>query len=146
MADFFVEFRKEQFDPGGSSGHGAVDFVSDTIHCALIDANTWNPDTTNTAQQDKADITGGAIIADAALASKTWTIVAGVGKFDAADLTFTSVSGAESEDLVLYKNTGTASDSLLICNFTSADVTGLPITPNGTDIIVTWNASGIFTW
>jgi hypothetical protein len=37
----------------------------------------------------------------------------------------------------------TESTSALIC-FLDTGVTGLPVTPNGGDITITWNASGIF--
>ena len=50
---------------------------------------------------------------------------------------FTSVTGASIEAIVLYKDTGTDSTSPLIAFIDTA--TGLPITPNGGDIIVTWD-------
>jgi len=52
-------------------------------------------------------------------------------------MTFTSVTGASIEAIVLYKDTGTDSTSPLIAFIDTA--TGLPITPNGGDIIVTWD-------
>ena len=59
------------------------------------------------------------------------------GAADANDVTFTSVTGASIEAIVLYKDTGTDSTSPLIAFIDTA--TGLPITPNGGDIIVTWD-------
>ena len=52
-------------------------------------------------------------------------------------MTFTSVSGASIEAIVIYSDTGTESTSPLIAYIDTA--TGLPITPNGGDIIVTWD-------
>lgn len=52
-------------------------------------------------------------------------------------MTFTSVSGASIEAIIIYKDTGTESTSPLIAFIDTA--TGLPITPNGGDIIVTWD-------
>lgn len=63
--------------------------------------------------------------------------------FDAADVTFSAVSGNSVEALVIYKDTGTPSTSPLIAYIDTVS-SGLPVTPNGGSISVTWNASGIF--
>ena len=60
------------------------------------------------------------------------------GAADAADCTFTSVTGSSIEAIVIYKDTGTEATSPLIAYIDTA--TGLPITPNGGDIIVTWDS------
>jgi hypothetical protein len=73
------------------------------------------------------------------LASKTFVN----GLFDAADTTFSAVTGDVSEALILYVDTGSAATSRLVAFFDTG-VTGLPVTPNGGDINVQWNASGIF--
>jgi uncharacterized protein YigE (DUF2233 family) len=44
---------------------------------------------------------------------------------------------------VIYIDTGTAGTSPLVA-YIDTGVTGLPVTPNGGNINVTWNASGIF--
>ncbi len=59
------------------------------------------------------------------------------GAADGADVTFTSVSGPTIEAIVIYRDTGTEATSPLIAYIDTA--TGLPITPNGGDIIVTWD-------
>jgi hypothetical protein len=74
------------------------------------------------------------------LASKSVTN----GTFDAADVTFTSVTGVSVEALIIFKDTGTAGTSSLIC-FIDVAASGLPVTPNGGNITVTFNASGIFS-
>jgi len=48
-----------------------------------------------------------------------------------------TVTGDQSESIDIYKDTGTESTSYLIANINSA--TGLPVTPNGGDIIVQWD-------
>jgi hypothetical protein len=53
------------------------------------------------------------------------------------------VSGASVEALVIYIDTGVAGTSRLVA-YIDTGVTGLPVTPNGGDITITWNASGIF--
>lgn len=71
-----------------------------------------------------------------ALASKTFS-----GRvFDAADVTFTAVSGAAVGAVVLYKETGGAgspTDDALIAYIDTA--TGLSVTPNGGDITIAWD-------
>ena len=54
------------------------------------------------------------------------------GAADAADCTFTAVSGATINAIVICKDTGTEATSPLIAYIDTA--TGLPITPNGGDI------------
>jgi hypothetical protein len=66
------------------------------------------------------------------------------GVFDGADVTYTAVTGNSVEALVIYVDTGTAATSPLVA-YIDTGVTGLPVTPNGGNISVTWNASGIFS-
>lgn len=143
MANFFDAFRQEQFGDASGPGHGAVDFEADTIHAVLIDTGTDDPDLA--LDQDWANITAAEIGTDTALTSKTLNIATNVATFDAADVTFSSVSGATAEELVLFKWSGSDATSLLICQWDSGDVTGLPVTPNSGDIVVAWNASGIWS-
>jgi hypothetical protein len=76
-----------------------------------------------------------------ALTGKTFGTV-DVGVFDADDLTFAALTGDQVESLVLYVDTGTASTSRLLAVWDTAS--GLPLTPNGGDVIVRWDASGIY--
>jgi hypothetical protein len=64
------------------------------------------------------------------------------GLFDADDVTLVAVAGDVSEALIIYIHTGVESTSRLVAYIDSA--TGLPITPNGGNINIVWNASGIF--
>lgn len=84
-----------------------------------------------------------AIASCPALASKTLGTVA-AGVFDAADTVFTALSGDASEQLIIFEDSGTEATSDLIAMWDTA--TGLPLTPNGADVTVVWNASGIFTF
>lgn len=59
------------------------------------------------------------------------------GVADAADVTLLAVSGDPAESLVLYRHTGTEATSNLIAFIDTA--TGLPVTPSGGDIQVTWD-------
>jgi hypothetical protein len=122
------------YDTGRAAFLGAdVDWITDNIKVYLIDAADY---TVNLSTDDFADdIAGAAKVATSGnLGSKTST----AGVADAADITFTAVSGDVSEALVIWKDTGTQSTSQLIAYIDTA--TGLPVTPNGGDIIVTWDS------
>ena len=81
----------------------------------------------------------GIVATSAALANKT---VAN-GVFDADDPTIAGVTGDQAEALIFYVDTGVAGTSRLIA-FLDSGWTGLPVTPNGSDITLQFNASGIF--
>jgi hypothetical protein len=108
-----------------------------TVEVALVDTANY---TYSAAHQFFSSIPGAAIIGTPqVLGSKTFTN----GVFDAADVTFNNVTGASVEALVIYIDTGTAATSPLVA-FIDTGVTGLPVTPNGGNISITWNATGIF--
>jgi hypothetical protein len=76
------------------------------------------------------------------VAITTPTVVNGL--FDGDDVTFTAVSGTVIGAIVIYrKNTG-ANTTWRLVLYEDTSVTGLPVTPNGGNIVVTFNASGIF--
>ena len=89
---------------------------------------------------DEADITDLGIVATSTALDNP-TVSAGV--WDADDEVISSVTGDEFESLVFWHDTTTDTTSPLILN--NDDATGLPVTPNGGDITVAFNASGILT-
>lgn len=127
----YDKYREAQLSGTGIVAWGTGS-GGDTIKAVLVDAADY---TVNLAtHQFLSDITAvGRVATSAALASKT--VTAGVA--DAADVTFTAVVGDPSEAVVLYKDTGTATTSPLIAYIDTA--TGLPVTPNGGDIVVVWD-------
>jgi hypothetical protein len=119
-----------------------VDLDADTIKVALIDHGTDTPNVTTDDFYN--DISAGLVGSlSSALTTKTVGSVA-AGVFDADNVTFTAVTGNSVESVNVLKDTGVGSTSDLIAYFDTG--TGLPVTPNGGDITVTWNASGIFTF
>ena len=66
------------------------------------------------------------------------------GVFDGDNVTFSSVSGNTVEAIVIYRKNAGANTTHYLVAFIDTGVTGLPVTPNGGDITITWNASGIF--
>lgn len=110
----------------------AIDWSSDTIKVALVDTGAYT--VSLTTHEYYSDVAGGAIIAGPnTLGSKTTT----GGSADAGDVTFSSVSGVSIEAIIIYKDTGSSATSPLIAYIDTA--TGLPITPNGGDIILQWD-------
>lgn len=112
---------------------GDIDWDANDIRIILIDEAD---DTIDLAVDNFLDDRAGAarVATSTALASKTTT----AGVADAADKTFTAVTGDQAESIDGYKHTGTESTSNLIFNIDTA--TGLPVTPNGGDITVVFDS------
>lgn len=115
-------------------GAGNLELDAGTFKAVLVDT----ADYTYSATHDFLnDVPAGARVATATLSNVTW-----VGAvLDADDAVFSTVSGDQSEALIIYKDTGAEATSNLIVYIDTA--TGLPITPGGGNINVAWNASGI---
>jgi hypothetical protein len=131
MANAIYPKAKEQFLQGG------INMSSGNIKAVLVDTADYTYNAAHNALDDI--IAGGRVATSANLGSKTFTD----GLFDAANATFTAVTGDVSEAVVIYLDSGVESTSLLIAYFDTG-VTGLPVTPNGGDINLNFNASGIF--
>lgn len=112
-----------------------IDLNDGTVKVALVDLGTY---TYSAAHQFLTDLTG---TVGTAQTIGTTTVVNGL--FDGDNVTYTGVTGASAEALVVYIDTGVAGTSRLV-TFLDTGVTGLPVTPNSGDITITWNASGIF--
>ena len=105
-----------------------------TLKAALVDTGTY----TYSDSHEFVSSLSGTVGTAQTIGNKTFTN----GILDGDNLTFTGVTGNTIEALVIYIDTGNASTSRLI-SFQDTNVTGLPATPNGGDITITWNASGI---
>jgi hypothetical protein len=122
--------------PKGLEGllKGEIDVDVDTFRVYLIDTADY---TYSSAHDFLDDVAAGAKVANATLASVTGTN----GAFDSADPTLSSVTGDQSEALIIAKWTGAEATSrllLYIDSFTS----GMPVTPNGGNIVITVPGSG----
>ncbi len=107
------------------------------VFVALIDTGTY----TYSAAHEFYSSLSGVVGTDQEIgATKTYTN----GVFDGADVTFPSVTGATAEALVIYRKNAGANTTWRLVAYIDTGVTGLPVTPNGGNISVTWNASGIF--
>lgn len=131
MANAIYPKYKEALITGATN----ISLSTGTVKVALVDTGTY---TYSAAHEFYSSVTG---VVGTPQTLGTKTAVNGV--FDAADITFTAVTGNSVEALLVYIDTGTAGTSRLVA-YIDAGVTGLPVTPNGGDITVAWNASGIF--
>src|SRR5512137_2586917 len=93
-----------------------------TVKVALIDTGVY---TYSAAHQFYSSASAAAVGTPQTIGSKTFAN----GVFDGADVTFTAVTGASVEALIIYIDTGTAATSPLVA-YIDTGVTGLPVTPN----------------
>jgi hypothetical protein len=107
------------------------------VYVALVDLGTY----TYSAAHEFYSSLSGVVGTDQEIgATKTYAN----GVFDGADVTFPSVTGNTAEALVIYVKNAGANTTWRLVAFIDTGVTGLPVTPNGGNIGITWNASGIF--
>lgn len=112
-----------------------VDDTTDGPYCALVDTGTY---TYNSAHDFYNDLSG---IVGTDQRISTPTVVNGL--FDGDNLTYTAVSGNTVEALVVYRKNSGANTTWRLVFYEDTGVTGFQLTPNGGDVTVTWNASGI---
>jgi activator of HSP90 ATPase len=110
--------------------------ATDGPFVALVDTGTYTYSATHDFYNDLSGIVG----TDQRIVTPTVTN----GTFDGDNVTFTAVSGATVEALVIYRKNAGANTTWRLVAFIDTSVTNLPVTPNGGDISITWNASGIF--
>ena len=126
MANALYDKARERFLTG------QFNWTTDSIKAVLVDTGAYT--VSLTSHEFLSDISSSARVSTSgAFTGKTTT----GGAADANDITFSSVSGPSIEAIVIYADTGTEATSPLIAFIDTA--TGLPITPNGGDIIVTWD-------
>lgn len=133
MASAIYPEYKQFLLEGAANTSLNVDDATNGPFCALIDTAD---EAYNAADSFFSDITGAGIIGtDQRITAPT---VAN-GLFDGADLTYTAVTGDPLEALIIYrKNSGANTTWKLVCF-----IDGISVTPNGGNITVTFNASGI---
>lgn len=112
---------------------GTIHWLSDTIHVALVDTGSYTPNMTADEFFSAITVPGGQVGTSGVLTGKNST----TGVADAADLTITGVSGSSVEAIAIYKFVTVPADSPLIALITTG--TGLPFTPNGGDVLISWD-------
>ena len=138
MANAVYPIYKQAQKTGATNISLNVDDATDGPFCALIDTGLYTYDAAHDFYNDLAGIVG----TDQRITVPT---VSAAGTFDGVDLTYTSVSGNSVEALVIYRHNVGANTTWRLVLYEDTGVTGLPVTPNGGNITVTFNASGIWT-
>jgi len=144
MADvIFNSFKKKIMQGADTTASDAVDLKNHTIKVALV-STAYAPDVDTDVYWDDASgseisgtgySAGGATLASKALSTDTTD---NEGVFDAANVTWSTATFANAQWAVLYKDTGTASTSPLICAF---DMGAQSV--SGADFVIQWNTEGI---
>ncbi len=112
MANTLFDFARQRFL------EAQINWMTDTIKVILVDTGAYTPQTA--VHQYLSDIpTSARIAGPVTLTAKATT----GGAADAADCTFTSVTGSSIEAIVIYSDTGTESTSPVIACIDTA--TGL---------------------
>lgn len=122
---------------------GAEDNVSLTSNTTPVKVSLINSDVEifNSTDQFYDDITvANGVIATATLANTSVTN----GVLDGDNLVFETVEDEiECEALLFWIDTGNTATSRLVA-WMDTNIDGLPITPDGSNVDVTWSTSGIF--
>lgn len=137
MANAIYPLYKQSLLAGDANADLDNNTSADGPFVALVDTDTY---TYSAAHQFYSSLSG-IVGTDQRITNPTVT----TGTLDGDNLTFTAVSGASVEALVIYRKNAGANTTWRLVAYIDTGVTGLPVTPNGGDITVTWNASGILT-
>jgi hypothetical protein len=135
MANAFYNLYKQSLLKADANVSLDQNTATDGPFCALIPATY----TFSQAHQFFSSLSGN-VGTDQRITTPT---VATAGIFDGDDLVYTAVSGAVVTALVVYRKNAGANTTWRLVFYEDTGVTGLPVTPNGGNITITWNASGI---
>lgn len=128
MANALYDHGRQAF------AEGAINLPTDSITAVLVNIASGHYTVDLAAHQYLSSIVSGDRVAiSSAFSSKSDT----AGVFNAANVTFSAVTGSAAGAIVIFKDTGTDTTSPLIAYMDTG--TGLPVTPNGGDISITWD-------
>ncbi len=115
-----------------------INLLSNNIKFLLVDLADY---TFGPAHEFVADVTVASIVGRSGnLANKA---ISNLAVFTSDPAVVSAVAGDVFEAIIMYQDTGSDATSRLIM-FQDTGVTGLPVTPDGSDVRITANASGWF--
>lgn len=121
----------------GAANHDMdTDTTADGVYAALVDTGVY---TYSSAHNFYSSISSAVIGTPVRLTSPTVT----TNVFDAADTTFSAVTGNSVEAIVIYRHNSGANTTWPLIAYLDTGITGIPFTPNGSDAIIQWDAAGI---
>jgi hypothetical protein len=115
----------------GVANTALVGTATNNVKVALVSASLY---TYNNANSFYANVSAGVIGTPQGLGANTYAN----GVFGSGNVTFTAVSGATVNALVIYVDTGTPGTSRLVA-YLDTGITNLPVVPNGGNITVNWD-------
>jgi len=134
MANAIYDKYKEALISADSN----VSLATGSVQVSLVDTADTTFSSAHEFYDDLVNSANG-VIATANLDNVTVTN----GVLDGDDVVFESLSGDSAEALLIWIDTGnTATDRLVA--WMDTDVDGLPITPDSSNVTITWSTSGIF--
>jgi len=120
----------------GAAANSAITGSGSTgLYAALVDTNDYTYSSAHEYYSSLAGVVG----TDQEITSPTLT----AGVIDGGDCTFTSVTGDPCEAIVLYRKNAGANTTWRLVAYIDSGQTGLPVTPNGGNITITWAGGGI---
>lgn len=138
MANHIYRLWKQSIMKAGANTSLDQNDATNGPYCVLLDTGAY---TYSAAHDFYNDYSAG--IVGSPVRITTPTVNGAV--FDGDNLTFSAVSGNSVEALGIHRQNSGANTTWPLVAYLDTGVTGLPVTPNGGDITVTWNASGIFS-
>ena len=119
-----------------------LDTTTNGPRVTLIDTGNYTYSAAHDFYNDVTTTNGVVWPAERITTPTVGSVAAGV--FDGADTVFSSVTTTTSiEALIIHRQNSGANTTWRLVLYEDTAVTGLPVTPNGGDITVAWNASGI---
>jgi hypothetical protein len=137
MANAIYPLYKQSLLAGDTNTDLDTNTTQDGVYAVLIDTGVY---TYSSTHQFYSSAVAGAIGTPQRITNPTVTN----GLFDGDNVTYTAVTGNSAEAIILYRQNSGANTTWRLVAYIDTSVTGLPVTPNGGDITITWNASGIF--
>lgn len=134
----YPQYLETLLNPANGPNGDAPDLNTDTITNSLH-SSTY---TYSAAHDDFAELSGQIDSQRETVGSPTVAL----GVFDAADTTFTTVAAGSTLDSYIFsESTGTPANDHLIAYFDTDASGAISLATNGGDIVVSYNASGIFS-
>lgn len=117
-------------------GTKAIDLVNDDIRVVLLSAGYTFSD----SHTVMTSVTSGLRVATSGtIAGRSFAAGTGQVPLLATNTVLSAVTGSQVVALIVFKNTGTDSTASLIAYFDTA--TNMPVTPNGGNITIAWDAT-----
>ena len=132
MANKIYPLAKKQMLQGG------INLSSADVKVALIDLADY---TYSDAHEFLSDVAGGSIVGTTG--NLSGKVFGDDGSFFSDDPVASSVTGDELEALIMYVDTGSPATSRLIL-YLDTGITGMPLTPDGSNVQITVDPAGWF--